>query len=109
MKRPLCTFRSKLGVARTIPQSRIWLEGSRLTQAGFKVGDKFTLAKEAGRLTLTLGAVDDVRPRTVSGKGDKPIVDIVGDIVRDTFPRQMFVEVAFFAGRIVITKGEEGI
>ena len=38
----------------------------------------------------------------VSGKGDKPIIDITGEIVRETFGNASHVIVSYRVGRITI-------
>ena len=59
---------------------RIWLEGKRLVAAGFERGVRFNVI----RLPLREGGMALVQneegtgKRKVSGKGDRPIVDIVG-------------------------------
>jgi hypothetical protein len=57
---------------------RIWLEGKRLSAAGFERGVRFNLV----RLPLCEGGMALVQneegKRKVSGKGDRPIIDIVG-------------------------------
>lgn len=95
--------------------SRIWIEGRRLTNAGFVVGARYH--RERIRLhdnedvtgpdyiRLTLSREGKYK---VSGKGDKPVIDISGGIVREVFPasgedtsRQM-VEVIYEKGVITI-------
>ena len=59
---------------------RIWLEGKRLASAGFERGVRFDLIQlplRDGGLLLALNE-DGGGKRKVSGKGDRPIVDIVG-------------------------------
>ena len=59
---------------------RIWLEGKRLAAAVFERGVRFDLTlgtKRYGGLLLYLNE-DGSGKRKVSGKGDRPIVDIVG-------------------------------
>lgn len=59
---------------------RIWLEGKRLSAAGFERGVRFDVV----RLPLCEGGMALVQneegtgKRKVSGKGDRPIIDIVG-------------------------------
>jgi hypothetical protein len=93
-------FRSKIGTARQVPGSRIWLEGKRLVDIGFTVGKNFVKEwdEEAGTLTLTLVGKNDIlatAPCTVSGKGEKPIIDITGAQVREFFCGFAFVSVSF--------------
>lgn len=102
----------KLGSAKAkgerVERSRIWLQGQWLAQAGFKPGAHYDAVWKDGRLTLRLweDGIDDVHERrTVSGKGDVPIIDIVGARVRDTFTAG-FVQVVATSGRIVITEAQ---
>ena len=106
--------------------SRIWLEGKRLVEAGFEVGTRYDRVTHksarvhpngswtaVGKIHLTANPKGKFK---VSGKGDKPIIDISGGAVTDTFadhiskssPKTPVVEVAYtsIAGvsRIVITE-----
>ena len=106
-KKVLHTFTTKLGTAKRVERSRIWIEGQRLIDAGFVPGSYFLKGRAIGpRLTLTLLKDDDVintAPCKVSGKGAKPIIDITGELVRDAFgSKGTHVTVAFKAGEIVI-------
>jgi hypothetical protein len=56
-------------------KARIWLEGKRLDGAGFAVGARFTIDVVEGALVLRL---DPSGTRKVSGKGERPIIDISG-------------------------------
>ena len=89
-------FVTKLGAAKGVARSRIWIEGKRLAAAGFTVGKYFhklwdeTLFRPEKRhmLTLILATDDDVcteMPYKVSGKGEKPIIDITGRCVLEAF------------------------
>jgi len=94
-------FVTKLGAAKGVARSRIWIEGKRLTAAGFIVGSYFhkvwapsdelvVVGPNATRphLILALASYDDVctaMPCKVSGKGDKPIIDITGRCVLERF------------------------
>jgi hypothetical protein len=102
---------AKLGTTRAGEQTRIWLEGNRLLSAGFKPGSLYLKSWGVGSLVLTIctQAQFDANPRDirgkVSGKEGKPIIDIVGQRVRDTFdgPR---VDVAYGHRTITITEGK---
>ena len=99
---------TKLGTARRVERSRIWLEGKRLTAAGFAVGRYFIAEWEGKTLALTLTLLDEDTiiadaPRKVSGKGDKPIIDITGAQVRETFGHRSHVRASFGEGVIAIT------
>lgn len=56
---------------------RIWLEGRRLTAAGFTPGRRYAQVYNTNTMTLTLAA-GTAGDRKVSGKGDKPIIDLSG-------------------------------
>lgn len=69
---------------------RIWLEGKRVAASGFTPGTTFWQSTTPGQgticLTLSQPLGDDWKARKVSGKGDKPIIDMVGAAVSDVFP-----------------------
>ena len=67
----------KIGANRGRP--RIWLEGKRLTAVGIGRGDRFRTHKVDGGVNI---AIDPDGRRKVSGKGDRPIIDIVGSDVK---------------------------
>ena len=94
------TFQSKIGTSRTIPGSRVWIEGARLVRAGFVVAARYTLAEVEGMLVLTL---DSTGKRGVSGKGVKPIIDITGDTIRRMFAGRDTVTVSYTVGTITIS------
>lgn len=89
---------TKRGAAKGIPLSRIWLEGSRLSERGFKHGSRFSVVSEPGRLTLI---VNPEGPRKIAGTPDRPIIDITGKIVREAFTAEM-LEVIFSPYQIKI-------
>lgn len=98
-------FKSKIGTARKQPGSRVWLQGSRLAAAGFVPGAKYGARwyERQRKLLLTLKYDGTYEERTVSGKGDTPIIDITGDRVREFFgSRASHVEVTFSRGSILI-------
>lgn len=93
------SFVTKIGPARQFPHNRVWIEGKRLVGAGFVVGARYTLVEVGRTLVLTLAADGK---RKVSGKGDKPIIDITGDLIRRVFVGRPTVTVDYTTGRIVI-------
>jgi hypothetical protein len=111
-KKPV-VFKTKLGTAKGVERSRIWIEGQRLVDAGFTVGRYFAKVYEntTTQLELVLLVEDDViatAPCKVSGKGEKPIIDITGEFVRDTFGvLGTHVECTFTRGRITIRPAED--
>jgi len=54
---------------------RIWIEGKRLTHAGLSVGDQFDMVRAFGQLLIQKRANGS---RKVSGKGERPIIDLSG-------------------------------
>ncbi len=73
------TVTRKIGSNRGRP--RLWLEGKLLSDAGFKPGDRYDRTFGSG-LTILLQKRSD-GAYTVSGKGEKPIIDIAGaDLIR---------------------------
>lgn len=98
-------FVSKLGTAKGVARSRIWIEGARLVRQGFTVGRRFDVTvatnSETGATTLYL-TVEEDGARKVSGKGDKPIIDITGECVRGWFPDTSAVAVTYGMGVITI-------
>jgi hypothetical protein len=98
------TFTTKLGTtSKAGERTRIWLEGKRLTAHGFTPGALYRRNWNAADRRLTLRVIDqdhfDQLARdekgTVSGKGDKPIIDIVGAKVRDVFGKSETVTVEY--------------
>ena len=111
-------FITKLGVARKVPRSRIWIEGKRLVAAGFTVGKYFykewnIIDQDPADLSLvlTLAKATDVMgnmPCKVSGKGEKPIIDITGEAVFEAFGRRVtHVEVYYMKGEIQISRSRD--
>jgi len=82
---------------------RIWLEGNALINAEFHVGRRYRRDyDERGNLLLVTDAQGKYK---VSGKGEKPIIDISGGVIDRTFPRpQSSVKVAFSHGVITISE-----
>lgn len=104
------SIRTKLGTARKVARSRIWLQGARLAAHGFTPGRYFRKEWEQDRLTLTLmpegvQAGEQSAAGKVSGKGDLPIIDVTGEQVRTTFAGD-YVTATFAPGRIVIEGGQ---
>lgn len=102
----IATSRNKIGTSRGEPKRRIWLEGDRVLAAGFAVGMQFTRAWADDALVLTLGEGTSRATRgKVSGKGQRPILDIVGEQVFAVFGAHCDeVEVTYQPGRIVIRR-----
>jgi hypothetical protein len=109
------TFTTKLGKTSAGERSRIWIEGARLEAHGFTPKTKFLkiwradgtllLAKEGTKLSGE-DANTPATIATVSGKGTKPIIDITGAKVVETFGSGTHVLVTYRANRITIKKVE---
>lgn len=104
-------FTTKLGTTRAGERTRIWLEGKRLTAHGWTPGAHFSRTWNTAARILTLRPVTPAEYAelardergTVSGKGDKPIIDIVGARVAETFHTYARVAVFIRASRIEVT------
>lgn len=66
-------FTRKIGSNRGKP--RLWLEGAILQQAGFTHSTRWTLTTSEDRLDLK---VDPDGKRKVSGRPDRPVIDMAG-------------------------------
>jgi len=106
------TVRHKVGTSRGAERSRIWLEGDRVLAAGFAVGMFYErIWNDAeGVLVLRVSGVKGPRATSgkVSGKGERPIIDIVGERVREVFGAYgEQVEVRYAVGQIAIGRVRE--
>lgn len=100
-------FIHKLSTAKGEELSRIWLERGRLTNAGFIKGKTFRKTWGKGTLVLDLAkpGKDDRAGDfgTVAGTKERPVIDIVGARVRETFGSMgTHVEATYTDGRITI-------
>ena len=99
----------KLGVARKIERSRVWLEGKRLVAHGFTHGTVYTTSMLNGSTlvmsvgTFTGSVENQTTQRTVAGTPDRPIIDIVGVQIREAFGKGTHVSVEYSMGRIVVS------
>jgi hypothetical protein len=95
----------KVGASKRIPQSRIWLEGSRLISAGFSHGTRYNVAWNAHGAVLI---PDAAGARKVAGAVDRPIIDITGEKVRALCATLCTdrVVVIYSAQKIEIERGE---
>ncbi|WP_368508078.1 hypothetical protein [Bradyrhizobium lupini] len=100
-------FTHKLGKTRAGEGTRIWLEGKRLLDHGFTHRATCQRKWSEGKLIVVLvdAAAFEQLPRnertTVAGSAERPIIDIVGEAVRNAFPSGT-VEATWSQGRIVI-------
>ena len=72
-------FTTKIGAAKKIQRSRIWLEGERLASAGFTCGARYNVQWHDTGATLTL-CVNGARK--VAGTEFRAVIDITGANVR---------------------------
>jgi hypothetical protein len=110
------TFKTILGTNHGVQRSRVWIEGKRLIEAGFTQGAKYcrTVHKEKRTVVLelarphTISACEKagIKLYTVSGTAARPIIDIIGKVVVDTFSGT-HVNVEFHKGAIVISNTNE--
>jgi len=78
-------------IGRNKGRPRLWLEGKILTAAGFGPGDRYNFVE--GWIIKN----NEEGSRKISGKGDKPIVDILGRALEELFdeiPETVTVTVA---------------
>lgn len=106
------TLRTKLGTTRAGERTRIWVEGKRLAEHAFTVGKRFSRRWTPAMLTLELVSETEFNKLpiaergTVVGKGDKPIIDVTGQKVAETFGSNSHVAVSFERGKITIRRSE---
>lgn len=100
---PAAVQTTKIGPNRGKAKQRVWIEGNNLIVAGFTRGARYSRALVNGSIVLeTVPADYDGKSYKVSGKAEKPIIDIVGKIIVDNFSHLDSVPVAFYRGAIVI-------
>ena len=97
---PLVTV-VKVGAARRIPQSRVWIEGRRLIDAGFAHGARYDVVWHDAGATLKLCPAG---ARKVAGAVDRPIIDITGERVRALGVERVIV--VYSAQKIAIERPE---
>jgi len=96
-------FTSKLGHHRG--GRRIWLEGKRLDRAGFRAKETYYVRSwHESEPSLVLAACEADQPgaRRVSGKGDKPVIDITGQQVAKVFAGFDHVAITYMDNLILI-------
>lgn len=101
----------KVGTSRAGEGTRIWLEGARLIAVGFTHKTPVKRKWKEGKLILKtitakeFEALGRAERTTVAGSKERPIIDITGAAVAETFPSGK-VAVSWSEGRIEI-KGVE--
>lgn len=99
-------FTTKLGKSKGNARSRIWLQGARLIDAGFKPGLAYGATWTSDTLKLELSIKDgQIEQRRVTGTTRGPVIDIVGAHVVQVFGIVCDrVDVTFKAGVITINR-----
>lgn len=92
------TVKVKVGPNKGKPSSRVWLEGKRLLDAGFTVGTRYSRVVSGSTVVIN---ASDAGKYKVSGKGEKPIIDIAGAIVENLFGDLESVTVEFFTDGVI--------
>lgn len=98
---------------------RIWVDGARLTRAGFTGGTEYRYTIEPGRIVCTPLSPEEAAERVASKRsgpgfrkivgrpGGKPIMEMLGRDVVAAFPTGDLLHVVFEPGRITITLAED--
>lgn len=98
----------KLSTHRGTQHARLWFEGARLIEAGFTHGARFSVTWTPATVTLALVPHFEGRKAgfgKVAGTPERPIVDIAGDVVRETFGKHAdHVSVTYESGRITVRR-----
>ena len=69
------TYTTTRKIGRNKGKPRLWIEGQALLDAGFYHGTRWTLSMGDGVMSII---TDDEGKRKVSGKADRPVIDIAG-------------------------------
>ena len=104
----------KLSTHRGAPHARIWMEGARLVEAGFRHGLRFEVSWTPATLTLRLLTMDEQRDLgdrrakgfgKVAGTPERPIIDIAGGPVYEAFGKHAdYVSVTYEHGYITVRR-----
>ena len=92
------TQQTKIGPTHGVPYRRVWIEGKHLAAAGFKPGDRYHRTEVRNGIIITWSAEGKLK---VSGKGDKPILDISGSIIPRLFPQPTTHVTVSFSQRVI--------
>ena len=83
--------------------ARIWIEGDRLTAAGWKNGDRFNKTITPDGILLTRA---DDGAHKIAGTADRPIIDLCGKYLTEFFGSATSYTATFSKSRIGIIKVE---
>lgn len=104
---------SKLFVSKGLANSNLWIEGSRLLDAGFNVGREYSQVWYKDRIVLTTATViaDEQAMKTLRRRvqvtDNEPLIRIEGMQVQRTFDGFDSVKCVYSNGRIEITGHKE--
>ena len=103
---------AKTKVKRTSRSFRIWLEGDRLIQAGFKPNTRYSIEYGKRSKTIIL-ELDETGKRKVSNSMRKgiarPIIDLESQKIGEFYQEGIELEIKYTKNRIVIQKQEEDL
>ena len=87
---------------------RIWIEGNRLSSAGFTRGTILYRTMADGKLYLSTRPTDG-RKHRIAGTSDRPILDLCGKWVTEFIGPASHFEVAIDGGTLSIRPTEGGV
>jgi hypothetical protein len=105
----MTTSTHRLGKTRAGERSRVWLEGKKLESTGFTQGTLFSKEWLKGKLVIeritqtTFDKLAPINRGTVSGSIGRPVIDITGEKVQNTFKGDTVT--ATFAHRCITVEG----
>ena len=93
---------AKTKVKQTARNLRIWIEGAKLTEAGFTWHTPYQRKMETGKITLTLGGTGPLKTAgRLRGEKEIPIIDIsIANM--EGFTAGQELTVTYTTGKIVI-------
>ena len=74
-------------------KKRIWIEGKNLSQFGIKPSDRFDRVSNTNSIQIIFNSLGRSK---VSGKGDKPIIDLSGNFISEIFPNKSHYHFNYF-------------
>lgn len=106
MEKKVEKVEAEFKIGKNKDRPRIWLDGKRLTEAGFVGGTAYYTNVWLGNIVCALEAPPLFRRvRKVTGRlSGKPIIDMLGSDVEEAFPGAERVKVTFEPGKITIRR-----
>ena len=103
---------SKTKVKKTSRSFRIWLEGERLIQAGFKPNSRYTVEYGTHSKTIILEISENGKRKVTNSKRKgkiRPIIDLEAQKIGEFYQEGIELEIKYTKNRIVIQKQEEDL